>query len=306
LVVRGSAGEVWRFTSRPVFDAEGRVAGWRDCFTDISAAEAAIQRCREIEVSRDEAAEQAARRLRDKDQFLARVSHELRTPLTAVIGFCHILLDHSGPLSALQQTSVQKILKNASVLLQLLNNVLDMAKMCDGPVSLCHESVDLAMIVSEAAATVEPQSYEKALESRMAIEPGLPEVITDRLKVKQILINLLSNAVKYTESGSITVQARYVAAHDEVWLSVADTGIGIAPADLERVFEAYAQIDPSSRINRQPSTGLGLTICRMLAERLSARIEVESALGQGSVFTLCLPREAPPSEARGASPSAPA
>ncbi len=230
-------------------------------------------------------------RLRAKDEMLARVSHELRTPLTSIIGFCHMLLHYSGDLAPAQRSYVQKVLKNASVLLLLLNNVLDLARMQHGSVSVSREQVDLTLVVNEAVETIEPQTWEKELALTTQLEAGL-SVVTDRLKLKQIIINLLSNAVRYTDRGGVVVAT--AATHDGVHITVQDTGVGIPPAELERIFEPYVQVDPE-RARGTASTGLGLAISQRLADLLHVRLTVQSQVGVGSCFSLWVPAEpAPP------------
>lgn len=231
------------------------------------------------------------RAMAEKDDFLARFSHELRTPMTAMMGFCHMLLDYSGPLTIDQLGYVQKILKNASILLQMLNNVLDLSKLNEGRMTVCPETVEPAVMLNDVISAVEPQTFEKALPLRVEVDPDLPDLVTDRLKLKQILINLLSNAVKYTDRGEIAVEARL--ANGEMVVTVADTGIGIPAEQLEAVFEPYVQATVPGRPARVASTGLGLTISRALADLLGGRLSVSSALGQGSRFTLCLPLALP-------------
>jgi signal transduction histidine kinase len=272
LLTAGGDGRQRWYQSVPLRDADGRPAG---CLDRCLAPEAAPAEAWPVAPSTEQ------------DQFLARFSHELRTPMTAIIGFCHMLLDYSGPITAPQQGYVQKILKNASILLQMLNNVMDLAKMREGLLSPCPEQIDLVTLLGDVVASVEPQTFEKAIPILVDVHPDVPDIVSDRLKLKQLLINLLSNAAKYTDEGQIDVRVEL--GSGEVLVSVRDTGIGIPADALDRIFEAYVQIDDPRRKRAQPSTGLGLTICRALGELLRGRLTVTSEPGSGSCFTLALP-----------------
>lgn len=234
----------------------------------------------------------AAERAAKHDELTARISHELRTPLSAVIGFCHMLLSYSGELQPRQAEYVQKILRNASILLQLLNNALDLARINSGPMPLLVENVELAALIADAVESVEPQTWEKGLPIRVAVDPETPDLVTDRLKLKQVVTNLLSNAVKYTEQGEVVISAGPT--DGGALITVADTGIGIPADQLERIFEPYVQV-AETRPRRAGGTGLGLAICDRLTALLGGTIAVESELGKGSTFTLRLPLKAPES-----------
>jgi signal transduction histidine kinase len=268
-----SSGGLWRFRRLAVRCADGTLHGWRDTLRDES----------ELGELRDE----LAVRLHEKERLLARVSHDLRTPLTAIIGFCHMLLAYSGPLEDQQVAFVQKILKNGSILLQLINNVLDLAKITEGQMNVVAERVDIQALLRDVMDTVEPQSFERQLALRLVIDPDVPDLLTDRLKLKLVLINLLSNAVKYTLHGHVTLSAELIG--ERVKVCVADTGVGIPANQLERIFDPYVTVRNPEHLPGVPSTGLGLTICRALAELLQADLSVESELGAGSCFTLVLP-----------------
>ncbi|MBI5830881.1 MAG: HAMP domain-containing histidine kinase [Armatimonadetes bacterium] len=273
LAPRAGETDGWRYVSVALTDDDDQVLGWRDCLEPpgMTAALAAGEE----------------QRLADRDRLAARVSHELRTPMTAVIGFCHMLLEYSNPLDNSQRSYVQKILRNASILLQLLNNVLDTASLREGGLSVCWELIDPEVLMVDAASAVEPQHCEKDLDLDVHVDADLPDFYSDRLKLKQILINLLSNAVKYTERGGVQVDARLVG--ESVEIRVTDTGSGIAPDQLERVFEPYVQVPGAAAASKTPSTGLGLSIARAMAELLGGTLTAESTLGRGSTFTLRLP-----------------
>ena len=268
---RANETDGWRYVSVALVGDGDEVLGWRDCLEPLgdTAALAAGEE----------------HRLADRDRLSARASHELRTPMTAIIGFCHMLLEYSNPLDSAQRAYVQKIHKNASILLQLLNNVLDTASLREGALSVCYELIDPEVLLADAVSSVEPQHYEKELDLDVHVDADLPDFYSDRLKLKQILINLLSNAVKHTDRGGIQVDARLVG--ECVRICVEDTGSGIAADQLERIFQPYTQA--AGTASRVPSTGLGLSIARAMAELLGGTLTAESTLGSGSRFILRLP-----------------
>ncbi|HYU31816.1 MAG TPA: ATP-binding protein, partial [Thermoanaerobaculia bacterium] len=225
-----------------------------------------------------------------KSQFLANVSHELRTPLNAIIGYTHLLLEGvSGDMSSAQREKLGRVDSNARHLLSIINDLLDIARIEAGKLPLQVEKVVLPDLVDEVMAEVEPLIAGTTLVVTRSIPPLLPELRTDRQKVKQIVLNLLSNALKFTPEGSVSIVLDYHAADEEASVAVADTGIGISEENQKTIFEAFGQAD-SSYAKRHGGTGLGLSICRRLATILGGRITLASRLGEGSTFTLYLPR----------------
>ncbi len=280
----------WLYRSRPMVDAAGELLGWHESLIESEAAGLLQHQLAEQLEAYRALQEESLQAIRAKDEMIARVSHELRTPMTAIIGFCHMLLGYSGELSEVQRGYLQKVLKNATVQLQLLNNVLDLSRMASGPVAIMREPVRLEVVVAEAVESVEPHTWDRGIAVVDQVAGDLPTLTTDRLKLKQILINLLSNAVKYTEQGQVTVSARPLG--DGVEVTVRDTGIGIAEEDLERIFEPYVKLHEGGWFG-SVSTGLGLAIVRRLTDMLGGTLSVESRVGAGSVFTLALPPHPP-------------
>jgi signal transduction histidine kinase len=221
-----------------------------------------------------------------KDQFLANVSHELRTPLNAVLGYTSLLLEGVfGTLSDHQRDRLERVEANARNLLAIINDLLDIARIEAGKMPLEIERFTVPALVEEVMDEVEPLIERARLAVRRDIATDVPELATDRQKVKQILINLLSNALKFTPEGVVEVEA---VRHDElVAIAVRDTGIGISEDHQKTIFEAFGQSGGSYA--RRQGTGLGLSICRRLATVLGGDIELESRLGEGSTFTLYLP-----------------
>ena len=227
-----------------------------------------------------------------KSDFLSSMSHELRTPLNSIIGFSSVLLGPSGdPLTDDQRMALEKVLKNGRHLLQLINDILDISKLESGRMTISVETEDVSTILSNCILIVEPLIQSKRLSVTQDIQPNLPPLSTDIVKVRQIIVNLLSNASKFTEKGGISIK---VDQHEGgmVSFAVKDSGIGIAPKDYGRVFEEFQQVD-SSNTRKYKGTGLGLPIARKLARMLGGDLTVESELGKGSTFTLTIPARVP-------------
>jgi signal transduction histidine kinase/DNA-binding response OmpR family regulator len=224
---------------------------------------------------------------RVKSEFLSSMSHELRTPLNSIIGFSSVLLGPTGdPLTADQRMALEKVLKNGKHLLQLINDILDISKLESGRMTVSIESDSVESIISNCVLIVEPLIMQKRLTLKQEIEPHLPTMTTDIVKVRQILVNLLSNAAKFTEKGDITIRAWKNG--DMVSISVKDSGIGIENKNFDVVFEEFRQVD-SSNTRKYKGTGLGLPIARKLARLLGGDLTLESEYGKGSTFTLSIP-----------------
>ncbi|HEX2201878.1 MAG TPA: GAF domain-containing sensor histidine kinase [Longimicrobium sp.] len=238
--------------------------------------------------ARYEALRQAAVR---RDRFFSAMSHDLRTPITAIVGYSELLVDGiMGELGPRQQEMVERISQVSGHLSQLVNDILDLARLDAGRMELHRESVELGDVLDEAVVTVEPQARSKGLELVLDIgaHRGAP-LHVDPPRVRQILVNLLSNAVKFTERG----QVRVVAGADggRGWIEVRDTGPGIPPGAEEAVFEEFLQLasGPGSRATREPGTGLGLAIARRLARAMGGDLTARNAAEGGACFTLYLP-----------------
>ncbi len=227
-----------------------------------------------------------------KDRFLAAMSHELRTPLNAIIGFTGtLLMELPGPLNEEQQRQLQIVESSARHLLSLINDILDVAKIESGKVSLHLERVSAAAIVNEVAASLRAMAEEKHL----TFEVKLPEedvvITTDHRALQQILLNLANNATKYTEAGSVCIEVEPPQG-GRVNLRVRDTGIGIREEDRARLFQAFEQLDTSTT-RRFQGVGLGLHLSRRLAGLIGATLDCDSVFGEGSTFTLSLPEGRP-------------
>ncbi|PYM89567.1 MAG: hypothetical protein DME04_25945 [Candidatus Rokuibacteriota bacterium] len=222
-----------------------------------------------------------------KSEFLANMSHELRTPLNAIIGFSEVLSERMfGELNEKQAEYLKDIYASGNHLLSLINDILDLSKIEAGRMELELTHFDLPTAIENALTLVRERAGRRGIALHQAVSERLGQIQGDERKVKQVLLNLLSNALKFTpEGGRIDVRAGRVDGIAEI--SVADTGVGIAPEDQEAVFEEFRQVGTAER--KADGTGLGLTLCRKFIELHGGRIWVTSQLGVGSTFTFTLP-----------------
>jgi PAS domain S-box-containing protein len=224
-----------------------------------------------------------------KSQFLANMSHEFRTPLNAMLGYTSMLLQGvAGPLDVGAKRQLGRIDSNGRHLLTIINEILDISRIEAGRMPLQMSTVKIPELLAEVKSELEPIILRSKLAVTLDLPKDLKAISSDRQKVKQILLNLLSNALKFTHQGGVTISARRNQTDRTIILSVADTGIGIAPIDQEKIFEDFRQLDTSTT-RAYGGTGLGLSICRRLAQMLDGTIEVQSVVGKGSTFTLTLP-----------------
>jgi signal transduction histidine kinase len=221
-----------------------------------------------------------------KADFLTVMSHELRTPLTAIMGYTELLADGvSGPVSEVQQGQLQRIDASARHLLQLIEAILAFARVEAGREEVHLELCDLRLIAAEVSMLIQPVATKQGLRLVSDLQPDMGLVRSDPGKIRQILINLLSNAVKFTERGELGLSVFREGA--ELVLRVSDTGIGIAPEHIARIFDPFWQVE-QPRTRRVGGTGLGLSVTRHLARMLGGDIHVTSTLGVGSTFTVRL------------------
>jgi signal transduction histidine kinase/HAMP domain-containing protein len=230
---------------------------------------------------------QLERANRLKSEFLANVSHELRTPMNAIIGYSKLMLDGlDGELNAQQEADLQRVTTAADNLLGLINGLLDLSKIEAGRMEINVEEVDVGPIVEDVVALVRPQSDSKDLDVRAEIPAGLPAILADRARFRQVLVNLMSNAVKFTDKGAVTISAS--SAEGWVTVSVADTGIGISNEAQAYIFDEFRQADASTT-RRYGGTGLGLAISKRLVALHGGRIWVESGASGGAIFSFTMP-----------------
>lgn len=223
-----------------------------------------------------------------KEEFLALTTHDLRSPLTVISGVISFFTSgRLGELSPEQQNMVSMMERNAQVLIELVNDLLDASKLESGTMRLDLTSIDLCALTNELRETMEPLAREKSITLVETLSETLPPIEADRTKLRRILVNLLSNALKFTPKGG-RVELRAEQTGGQMFIAVADTGVGIAPEDVERLFDKYEQT--RSRATRgEKGTGLGLYITKQLVELHGGEIKVTSEPGTGSTFSFTLP-----------------
>jgi len=233
-----------------------------------------------------------------KTRFLSNMSHEFRTPLNSILALSRILLDRmDGPLTDEQERQLGFIRKAAEDLSELVNDLLDLAKVEAGKIVIRPVECSIDKLLGALRGMLRPLLVNPAVTLVFEEAADVPPITTDEAKVSQIVRNFISNALKFTEKGEVRVSARLTPDGDGVAIAVSDTGIGIARADQDTIFEEFAQLDHQTQ-RRVKGTGLGLPLARRLAHLLGGHITVESELGAGSTFTLMLPLVfSPPAEA---------
>ncbi|HBO41924.1 MAG: hypothetical protein A2087_01715 [Spirochaetes bacterium GWD1_61_31] len=233
-----------------------------------------------------EARAEAEEANRTKSRFLANVSHELRTPLNAIINFSWILGQELPTLTTDHRNLLQRIEQSGHYLLELINSILDLAKIEAGHMDLSLERINLAAVVAESIRMVEGMLDGSPVTLRVDLPAELPEIQADRARLSQVLLNLLSNSVKFTQQGTITVSAEVTGAF--LTIHVADSGMGIEARDIGRIFSEFVQLDPDAD-RKKRGTGLGLPISARLVQLMGGRMWVNSEKGSGSVFSFTVP-----------------
>jgi two-component system CheB/CheR fusion protein len=236
-----------------------------------------------------ELAAELKRTSRAKSEFLANMSHELRTPLNSINGFSEVLYDETfGPLNDKQRQYVNNVLTSGKHLLSLINQILDMAKVESGKMKLALSSLSMKSLLNELSMLVADMVSKKKIEMLLEIAEDLPNIDADELKVKEIIYNLLSNAVKFTPDGG-RIGMRAKKADSEIEVVVWDTGIGIAPENMSKIFEGFFRVDtPYSRVTE--GTGLGLPLSKKLVELHGGKFFVESGgLNKGTSVRFTFP-----------------
>lgn len=242
----------------------------------------------ELENKVKQRTEELSAALRIKSAFLANMSHEIRTPMNAILGMLHLVLQTE--LSAKQRSYIIKANDAAKWLLGIINDILDYSKLESGKISLELKSFRLDTVIKYLADVTTPLLNDKPVDLRFAVDPNIPLLVGDQLRLGQVLLNLISNAIKFTEAGTITVQIKplTIGAEDvNLLFNVIDTGIGISEEQQERLFEPFTQADDSTT-RQYGGTGLGLTICKELVEAMGGRISIESRVGLGSRFSFTI------------------
>ncbi|WP_114749380.1 histidine kinase N-terminal 7TM domain-containing protein [Pleomorphovibrio marinus] len=275
-----NSDEVWlKATKSEIKDKKSGRIGLIILFRDITK-----ERQRQLDLER--AKEEAEQASHAKSEFLANISHEIRTPLNGVIGFTELL--GNTKLDKQQSRYLETVNHSANALLDLINHVLDLAKIEAGKTEMDFQEVNLYELIKSIADVVSYQSQQNDLEFLLYVSPDVPESIwADELKLKQVLINLLNNALKFTKNGEVTLEVKKVAMldsdHVTLTFGVRDTGIGIAEEKQKMIFDAFSQEDASTT-KKYGGTGLGLTISNKLLELMNSGLKLESEQGKGSYF----------------------
>ncbi len=279
-------------TISPIRDAAGRIVGGSKIARDNTLARQAEQARRRAEQLEAEN-RQIQLASRTKSLFLANMSHELRTPLNAVIGFADLLYAGTVPLSSPKHRQfLGHIATSGRHLLQLINDVLDLAKVESGKFEFHPEPLHLQLLVAEVCALVQASAHLKRLELRVEIDATLGDLHLDPVRLKQVLYNYLSNAIKFTPEAGIVVLRAMPESADWLRIEVEDSGIGIAPQDIPRLFIEFQQLD-AGYDKQHAGTGLGLALTRKLVHAQGGSVGARSTVGAGSVFHLLLPRRHP-------------
>ena len=286
-------------------DAQDAIIGYLLIGTDNTArkqveAERALldQALQEKNVELESAKVVAEKANLAKSDFLSSMSHELRTPLSAILGFAQLMESGSPPPTVSQKRSIDQILKAGWYLLELINEILDLALIESGKLSLSLEPVSLAEVMHECQAMIEPQAQKRGISVAFPRLETPFFVKADRTRVKQVLINLLSNAIKYNRVGGSVVVSAVAGTPGRVRISVTDTGEGLAPDQLAQLFQPFNRLGQEANV--QEGTGIGLVVSKRLVELMGGAIGVESEVGKGSVFWIELDLTAGPQPAAGA------
>ncbi|MBF0184793.1 MAG: response regulator [Magnetococcales bacterium] len=278
--------------SAPVRDRQGRFIGTVGVLRDISERKQVEETLKQTYLQLQQSERQAELANRAKGEFLANMSHEIRTPMHAILGLSQLVMQ--GKLERKQRSHMEKVVRAGRKLLAILNDILDFSKIEAGKISMERVIFNLDEVITDLLDMATWYREGKELSIRIEATDLLPRYwLGDPLRLGQVLTNLLNNAIKFTEKGEIVVAVRELVRHGDrvaVAFSVQDSGVGMEPEQLEKIFQAFQQAD-GTITRRYGGTGLGLTICRHLVELMGGTIYATSSLGKGSCFTFLLPMQ---------------
>lgn len=288
------AQRIYDLRLSPLYDRRNRLTGRLIVFRDITERKQTEEDLRVAKEAAEEAQHTAESASRAKSTFLANMSHELRTPLTAILGYSELLQEEASSLGyATMIPDLEKIQEAGKKLLILVDDVLDLAQIEAGKMEIELETFDLAPLFEDIVATGHALAARNENSFRADRADDLGTIYADQGKVRQILLHLLDNAAKFTRQGHITLDAaRQIDADGAAWIyfRIADTGIGMTPEQMQRLFRSFSQID-NSTTREYGGSGLGLVISQRFCQMMGGQIAVESHMGQGSAFTVRLPAE---------------
>ena len=271
------------------------VGALAEILTELTQASEVQRQEQNEELAREHTLRAEAEALaRRKDRFLANMSHELRTPLNAIIGYTELILESEAALSCETQEDLECIKGASKHLVELVSGVLDLSKIQAEQMTVSWEEVELHTLIKDITRTITPLAISNENTLSVVLAASSPTVISDALKLKQILLNLLSNSLKFTHKGDVIL--RTMDEQEHLLIELHDTGIGMSEEQLARVFDDFVQADESTT-RLYGGTGLGLALCERLTHLLGGTLTAKSRLGEGSVFSLRLPREPLPAQA---------
>jgi PAS domain S-box-containing protein len=286
--IKKNGERVWiAWTNKPVFDESGAITEILSVGNDITIRrkieESLLNTMNELAIAKEQA--ESADRI--KSAFLATMSHELRTPLNSIIGFTGTILQGlAGPLNEEQNKQLNMVQNSSRHLLALIGDVLDISKIEAGQLELLPSQFQLKPAIEKIIKVILPMAEKKGLRIHLDIADDPGTIIADQRRLEQVILNLLNNAVKFTEKGHINVLNKIE--NGMCILSVEDTGIGMKPEDIPKLFQPFYQID-SGTARKNEGTGLGLSICKKILDLMNGSIDVQSKLGEGSTFTIQFP-----------------
>ncbi|WP_394757192.1 ATP-binding protein [Rhodoferax sp.] len=284
LAIRQTTGRIMDvlYNAAVYTDLKGQVLGVLAAARDITERKRLDQVLHEKSAELERATAAAEKANLGKSDFLSSMSHELRTPLNAILGFAQLIESDSPAPTPNQKRSLDQILNAGWYLLELINEILDLAQIESGKTTLSLEPVSLVEVMSECRAMVGPQASKRGVDMTLAPLDSTYFIEADRTRMKQVLINLLSNAIKYNQPGGAVIMAGALVAPDSIRISIQDTGVGLTPEQLTQLFQPFNRLGRESGL--EEGTGIGLVVTKRLVELMGGTIGVDSAVGVGSVF----------------------